>query len=83
MSDALNIFFQIYQQFMNTVFNSLYIEHPIDGLPGTGGVTIGWVFICIIIMSILIRNILAVPHKGQTITREYPYSANRYEKKWH
>lgn len=77
MTEAINIFFTIYNEFFNALFNRMWIEQPISGLPGTG-IKLGYVMMCIIIMSVLIKNVLAIPHKGQSITRRSDSQGNKY-----
>lgn len=79
MQEALTIIYQIYTRFFQALFNKMYIEPNTPGLPGTG-VVLGWVMIVIIVMNILIKNILAIPHKGQTITRDTNNNGGKY---WH
>lgn len=58
MSDALNILYQIYDQFINLVFNTLEL------FPN---VTVGWIAITCFVFGILFRNILALPNKSGSI----------------
>lgn len=77
MQDALTIIYQIYTRFFQALFNKMYIEPNTPGLPGTG-VVLGWVMIVIIVMNILIKNVLAIPHKGQSITRSSDSQGHKY-----
>lgn len=52
MSEALNVIYDIYEAFINLVFTSFDIG---------SGVTIGWVFVAIIVFGMLINSILNLP----------------------
>lgn len=52
MSNAIDIFYYIFTQFINFFFNSYILE----------GVSLGWVVITCIIFGILIRSVLNIPH---------------------
>ena len=56
MSDAITLFYQILQILVSWIFNAEIVT----------GVSIGWVFVSIIVFSLLIRNILNVPKRSTT-----------------
>lgn len=56
MSDAITLFYQIIQILVSWVFDAEIVS----------GVSIGWVFVSIILFSLLIRNILNVPKRSTT-----------------
>ena len=58
MSDAIELFFQIYAKFVQLIFTDLDIG---------GGVTIGWVIVVCFVFYVVIRNILALPSKSGVI----------------
>lgn len=60
MADALNYLYQIFDGFINMVFNDFEIVN---------GVTVGWVAVSVIVFGILINSILNIP-KGVQIGRQ-------------
>lgn len=54
MSDAITLFYQVLQILVSWVFSVEIVS----------GVSIGWVFVSIIVFSLLIRNILNVPKRS-------------------
>ena len=58
MSDALSIIYQIYDRFVNLIFNQLEVAP---------NVTIGWIAVVCVVFSILFRNILALPSKAGSV----------------
>lgn len=52
MSEALNVIYDIYTAFINLVFTSFDIG---------SGVTVGWVFVAVIVFGMLINSILNLP----------------------
>ena len=67
MSEALNIIKSIYLKFITFIFNDAVIAP---------NVSIGWILLGCIIFGVLIRNILSLPSKGQSITRYKEYDSN-------
>lgn len=58
MSEALGYIYEIYDNFINFVFNQMEIE---------AGVTIGWVAVAVFIFRILIKSLLNLPRSGRSI----------------
>lgn len=58
MSDALTYLYQIYQSFLDLVFNQFEL------FPN---VTIGWVGVVIIVMSMIIVSILNIPRLSRGV----------------
>ena len=58
MTEALSIIYQIYDKFINMVFNQLEVAP---------NVTIGWIAVVCVVFSILFRNILALPSKAGSV----------------
>lgn len=58
MGEAVTLLFQIYSKFIEFVFDKLEI---------LDGVTIGWVLVSILIFSVLIRSIMAIPSKFSNV----------------
>lgn len=56
MSDAISLFYQIIHILISWIFDAEIVS----------GVSIGWVFVSIIVFSLLIRNILNVPKRSTT-----------------
>lgn len=56
MSDAITLFYQILQILVSWIFSAEIVS----------GVSIGWVFVCVVIFGLLIRNILNVPKRSTT-----------------
>lgn len=54
MGEAVTLLFQIYSKFIEFIFDKLEI---------LDGVTIGWIFVSILVFSVLIRSIMAIPSK--------------------
>ena len=52
MSDAISIFYSIFDKIYNLVFNQAFIVE---------GVSVGWVFIVVLIFGVLIRMLLNIP----------------------
>lgn len=52
MSEALNVIYEIYTAFINLVFTSFDIG---------SGVTVGWVFVAVIVFGMLINSVLNLP----------------------
>lgn len=52
MSDAITIFYYIFGKIYNFLFNQANIET---------GVSIGWIFVTVVIFGLLIRSILNLP----------------------
>lgn len=60
MADALNYLYQIFDGFINMVFNDFELF---------SGVTVGWIAVSVIVFGILINSILNIP-KGVQIGRQ-------------
>lgn len=58
MSQALQYIYDIWSAFITFIFNDALI------FPN---VSIGWVLVSIFVLSVLIRNIIAIPRRGQNI----------------
>lgn len=56
MADAITLFYQVLQILISWIFNAEIVT----------GVSIGWVFVSVIVFSLLIRNILNVPKRSTT-----------------
>ena len=56
MSEAITLFYQIIHIFISWIFDAEIVS----------GVSIGWVYVSIIVFSLLIRNILNVPKRSTT-----------------
>lgn len=56
MSDAITLFYKVLQIIVSWIFDAEIVS----------GVSIGWVFVSIIVFSLLIRNILNVPKRSTT-----------------
>ena len=56
MSEAITLFYQIIHILISWIFDAEIVS----------GVSIGWVFVSIIVFSLLIRNILNVPKRSTT-----------------
>lgn len=54
MGDAVTLLFQIYSKFIEFIFDKFEI---------LDGVTIGWIFVSILVFGVLIRSIMAIPSK--------------------
>lgn len=54
MGEAVTLLFEIYSKFIEFIFDKLEI---------LDGVTIGWIFVSILVFSVLIRSIMAIPSK--------------------
>lgn len=67
MNEAINIVYEIYSAFIGLVFNTFDIG---------GGVTIGWVFVAVIVFGMLINSILNLP-KGMG---SYSWSGAMWER---
>lgn len=52
MTDAITIFYSIFDKIYNLIFNQAVIVE---------GVSVGWVFIVVLIFGILIRMLLNIP----------------------
>ena len=52
MNDAITVFFYVFNKIYNFLFNEALIEP---------GVSVGWIFVTVVIFGILIRTILNVP----------------------
>ncbi len=58
MSDAINYIYLVFNSFINFIFNEMVI---------IGNVYFGWVILSLIVLGILVRNLLALPNKSQSI----------------
>ena len=56
MSDAISLFYQIIHILISWIFDAEIVS----------GVSIGWVYVSIIVFSLLSRNILNVPKRSTT-----------------
>lgn len=56
MQDAIKLFYQILHILVSWIFSAEIVS----------GVSLGWVFVSIIVFSLLIRNILNVPKRSTT-----------------
>ena len=54
MSQAVDLLFQIYSKFIEFIFDKFEILN---------GITIGWIFVSILVFAVLIRSIMAIPFK--------------------
>lgn len=61
MIQALEILKEIYVQFMNFLFNDMFIYT---------NVSLGWFLVGLFVFSILIKNILMLPKSAPTLKRE-------------
>lgn len=52
MTDAISIFYSIFDKIYNLVFNQAVIVE---------GVSVGWVFIVVLIFGVIIRMLLNIP----------------------
>lgn len=52
MSEALTMFYYLFDKSLNCIFNELFLFN---------GVSVGWVLVVIILFGFMISNILAVP----------------------
>lgn len=52
--DAMNFVFSMFGYYVNFVFEA-------ELIPGAGGVSLGWMFVCSSIFAILIRYAVAIP----------------------
>lgn len=59
MSEALNVIYEIYTAFINLIFTSFDIG---------SGVTVGWVFVAVIVFGMLINSILNLPRSVSVIS---------------
>ena len=57
MQDAITLFYKILHILVSWIFDAEIVS----------GVTIGWVFVCVAIFSILIRSILNVPRSSNSL----------------
>lgn len=57
MSDAITLFYKILHILVSWIFDAQIVS----------GVSIGWVFVCVAIFSILIRSILNVPRSSNSL----------------
>lgn len=57
MQDAITLFYKILNILVSWIFSAEIVT----------GVSIGWVFVCIVIFGLLIRNILNVPKRSTTL----------------
>ena len=57
MNDALNLIYYIFNKFIVTLFDTFTIA---------SNVSIGWILVSIIIISIMISNILSIARSSQT-----------------
>lgn len=58
MNQAITYIYYVWNAFLDFIFNDAII------FPN---VSIGWVLVSIFVLSVLIRNIIAVPRRGQSI----------------
>lgn len=56
MQDAITLFYQILQILVSWIFSAEIVS----------GVSIGWVFVSVVVFGLLIRNILNVPKRSTT-----------------
>lgn len=52
MSDAITVFYYVFHKIYNFLFNQAVIET---------GVSVGWIFVTIVVFGLLIRSILNLP----------------------
>lgn len=52
MSDAITVFYYVFNKIYNFLFNQAVIET---------GVSIGWIFVTVVVFGLLIRSILNLP----------------------
>lgn len=57
MQDAITLFYQMLHILVSWIFDAEIVS----------GVSIGWVFVCVAIFSILIRSILNVPRSSNSL----------------
>lgn len=55
MTEALTIFYSIYNALFTTLFERIFIVN---------GVSIGWVFVTIFIFNLLMRSLLSLPRSA-------------------
>lgn len=60
MSDALTYLYQIYSAFLDLFFNQFAI---------TSNVTIGWIAVSIMVMSLVIMSILNIPKMSKGVKK--------------
>lgn len=53
MSDAISVFYYVFNKIYNFLFNQAFIEE---------GVSIGWIFVTVVIFGLIIRSILNIPN---------------------
>lgn len=58
MAQALEYLYQIYDGFINMVFNDFALFN---------GVTVGWVVVSVVVFGILVNSILNIPKGAQRI----------------
>lgn len=73
MSEALNIIYEIYSAFIGMLFTTFDIG---------GGVTIGWVFIAVIVFGMLINSILNLPRSMSVMSVDHVRSNYQRSKAW-
>lgn len=56
MGEALTLLFQIYSKFIEFIFDKAEILN---------GVTLGWISLSVLIFSVLIKSLMAVPSRAQ------------------
>lgn len=52
MSDAITVFYYVFNKIYNFLFNQAIIET---------GVSVGWIFVTVVVFGLLIRSILNLP----------------------
>lgn len=62
MAEALTILYQIYNSFLDLVFNRFELFT---------GVTIGWVLVSIVVFGLMISNILNLPRLSSGVRRSH------------
>ena len=71
MQDAITLFYKILHILASWIFDAEIVS----------GVSIGWVFVCFAIFSILIRSILNVPRSSNSLNLSHKDYQNDYYKK--
>lgn len=69
MMEAINILYDVWANFLNWILNDaiLMLSNESGGAISIG-VSLGYIMIACIVISIMIRNVLAIPSKGQNYT---------------
>lgn len=66
MSTAISIFYYIYNKALSLLFDDLTIET---------GVTVGWIFVAVMILGFIICNVISVP---RAVDSRLYYGDSRY-----